>query len=193
MNLGNLDFRIGSVNPSGIGTTIYRIAKRHITSWPTIVNNTDDAEGAEDLVKYDGDFVLAANAVFEKIYSTQGKGKLTFESTGETDCKMYLNKATFSFPDLTPAALGFSKAAVNDDYVYIAKAAGRYHVIGSEDYRSVTTPGGDTGDAAGSAKGVTFNVECPDVTPLPIYEGTIKLADGTLDLATGVLTPAEGK
>lgn len=189
MELGNLDFKIGSVNPSGIGTTLYRIAKRHIKSWPTIVDDPDTAEAVDDLCKYAGDFILADGKVWDQIYSTQGKGKLTSEPTGETDCKMFLNKATFAFPDLTPAALGFSKTAANDDYVYIAKSAGRYHVIGSPDYRSVTSPNGDTGDAAGSAKGITFGVECPDVTPLPIYEGKLTLADGSLDLATGEFTP----
>ena len=116
-------------------------------------------------------------------------GKITFEVTGETDCKMYNNKASMSYPDLTAEALAFSKAAANGDFVFIAKAAGRYHIIGSPDYRAVLNPSGDSGDAAGSAKGISFEVECPDVTPLPIYEGTIKLADGELDCATGAFTP----
>lgn len=190
MELGNLDFNIGSVNPSGIGTTLYRIAKRDITTWPSIVDDINQEEATVDgLAKYDGDFVLATGKVWDKIYSTQGKGKLTYESVGETDCKMFANHATFSFPDLTPAALGFSKTAANDDYVYVVKSAGRYHVIGSPDYRSTTSPAGDSGDSAGSAKGITFTVDCPDVTPLPIYEGKIELKEGTLDLSTGELTP----
>lgn len=102
---------------------------------------------------------------------------------------MFTNHATFSFPDLTPAALGFSKTAANDDYVYIVKSAGRYHVIGSPDYRSTTSPAGDSGDSAGSAKGITFTVDCPDVTPLPLYEGKVELKEGTLDLSIGTLTP----
>lgn len=190
MELGNLDFNIGSVNPSGIGTTLYRIAKRDITSWPGIIDDINEEEATVDkLAKYDGDFVLATGKVWDKIYSTQGKGKLTYESVGETDCKMFTNHATFSFPDLTPAALGFSKTAANDDYVYIVKSAGRYHVIGSPDYRSTTSPAGDSGDSAGSAKGITFTVDCPDVTPLPLYEGKVELKEGTLDLSTGTLTP----
>lgn len=190
MELGNLDFNIGSVNPSGIGTTLYRIAKRDITTWPSIVDDINQEEATVDgMAKYDGDFVLATGKVWDKIYSTQGKGKLTYESVGETDCKMFANHATFSFPDLTPAALGFSKTAANDDYVYVVKSAGRYHVIGSPDYRSTTSPAGDSGDSAGSAKGITFTVDCPDVTPLPIYEGKIELKEGSLDLSTGELTP----
>lgn len=190
MNLGNLDFAIGGINPSGIGATIYRIAKSAILSWPTIVNDPTATGAVSTLSSYNGDFTLAADAVWDKLYSTQGKGKITFEVTGEVDCKMYNNKASLSFPDLTAEALAFCKAAANGDFVFIVKAAGRYHVIGSPDYRAVISPTGDSGDAAGSAKGVTFEVECPDVTPLPIYAGDLELADGTLDCATDTFTPA---
>jgi hypothetical protein len=191
MNLGNLDFKIGGINPSGIGATIYRIAKKDITAWPTIGNDPDASTGTvASLSKYNGDFTLAEDAVWDKLYSTQGKGKATFEVTGEVDCKMYTNKASLSFPDLTAEALAFCKAAANGDFVFIVKAAGRYHVIGSPDYRATISPTGDTGDAAGSAKGVTFEVECPDVTPLPLYEGDIVMADGTLDCSDGSFTPA---
>lgn len=191
MNLGNLDFNIGGINPSGIGVTVYRIAKKDITSWPTIADDPNAASGSgEDLSKYVGDFTLATGAKWDKIYSTQGKGKATFEPVGETDTTMFTNKLSLYYPDLTAAALGFSKAAANGDYVYVTKSAGRYHVIGSKDYRTVTKPNGDTGDAAGSAKGCTIEIEAPDVTPLPIYSGDIVMADGTLDCGTDQFTSA---
>ena len=190
MNLGNLDFAIGGINPSGIGATIYRIAKRDIAAWPTIVDDPTATGQVSTLSSYAGNFTLVTNAVWDKLYSTQGKGKVTFEVTGEVDCKMYTNKASLSFPDLTAEALAFCKAAANGDYVFIVKAAGRFHVIGSPDYRCTISPTGDSGDAAGSAKGVTFEVECPDVTPLPIYVGTLELADGELDCSDGSFTPA---
>ncbi len=187
----NLDFNIGSVNPSGIGETLYRIRKRYIQSWPTIENDPDSSDDIheEDLSTYKGDFVLKSGKYFQKIYSTQGKGSITSEATGETDSKMFINHGTFSFPDISPAALGLAKASVNDDYVYIAKSAGRYHVIGSPDYRSTTTPAPTSGDAAGSAKGITFTVDCPDVSSLPVYEGVLQLSDGSLNCETGVFTP----
>lgn len=190
MNLGNLDFAIGGINPSGIGATIYRVAKRDIAAWPTIVDDPTATGQVSTLSSYAGNFTLVTNAVWDKLYSTQGKGKVTFEVTGEVDCKMYTNKASLSFPDLTAEALAFCKAAANGDYVFIVKAAGRFHVIGSPDYRCTISPTGDSGDAAGSAKGVTFEVECPDVTPLPIYVGTLELADGELDCSDGSFTPA---
>ena len=86
MNLGNLDFNIGGINPSGIGVTVYRVAKKDITSWPTVNDDPNAGSGdAESLSKMVGDFTLAAGKVWDKIYSTQGKGKATFETIGETD------------------------------------------------------------------------------------------------------------
>ena len=192
MKHANLDFNIGSVNPSGIGTTIYRIRKRYITAWPTIENDPDknDTLTEGDLATYVGDFVLVEGKVWQKIYSTQGKGSLSAETIGETDCKMFRNQLACSFPDLTAAALGFAKASVNDDYIYIAKSAGRYHVVGSPDYRSETVATPASGDAAGSTKGISFTVECPDVSMLPVYAGAIVTDDGSLDCGTGVFTPA---
>jgi len=192
MKHANLDFNIGRVNPSGIGTTVYRIRQRYITGWPTIENDPDKDNTIEeaDMSTLNGSFTLDTGKYWQKIYSTQGKGSITSETTGDTDSKMFINHASISFPDLTPEALGFSKVSVNDDYVYIVKAAGRYHVIGSPDYRSVTTVAPTSGDAAGSTKGVVFTVDCPDVTPLPVYEGNIVTEDGSLNCSTGVFTPA---
>lgn len=188
----NLDFALGSVNPSGIGTTVYRIRKRYITAWPSIVDNPD-TEGATEakMAGYNGNFTTENGKYWQKLYSTQGKGSITSETTGEVDCKMFINHGNFSFPDLSPDALGFAKASVNDDFVYVVKAAGRYHVIGSPDYRSSTSAAPTSGDAAGSAKGITFTVDCPDVTPLPEYSGTLELEEGTLALSTGVITPRQ--
>lgn len=192
MKHADLNFNIGRVNPSGIGTTVYRIRQRYITGWPTIENDPDKDNTIDeaDMSTLNGSFTLDTGKYWQKIYSTQGKGSITSETTGDTDSKMFINHASFSFPDLTPEALGFSKVSVNDDYVYIVKAAGRYHVIGSPDYRSVTTIAPTSGDAAGSTKGVVFTVDCPDVTPLPVYEGNIVTEDGSLNCSTGVFTPA---
>lgn len=194
MDYKDLDFKIGSVNPSGIGETIYAIRKRFISGWPSVADDPDaeNVHDSKDLAELVGDFTLIEGKTFQRIYSTQGKGKISFEPVGETDCKMFNNKGEFKFPDLTPAAIGFSKISVNDDFVFIGKSAGRFHLIGSKDYRTVTAISGDTGDTPGSAKGLTITVECPDITPLPIYKGKIVLADGEFDCATGAFTPKGG-
>lgn len=188
--IGNIDWKNGKINPSGIVPIAYRIAKADITSWPTIVDDPEVAATVRALVNYTGDFVLALGKVWDKIYSTQGKGKATFEPVGETDMVSYVNKGTLSFPDLTDEVRAYAKVAANGDYVYIIHTPnGRYHVIGNEDLRVKSSFSGDTGDATGSAKGVTITLEVPDNTPLPLYTGDLVTSEGSLDISTKIFTP----
>lgn len=191
MDIGNLDFKNGSVNPSGISPIAYRIRKDHISAFPTIVDTPVEGTTVPQYANYTGDFVLVAGKKWEKIYSTQGKGKVFFEPIGETDTRMYTNKATLFFPDLTDEARAYAKDAANGDYIYVIPTPNkRYHLIGHKHYRVTSPISGDSGDAAGSTKGLTINIECPDVTPLPRYIGALLLADGELDCETDVFTPA---
>ena len=103
---------------------------------------------------------------------------------------MVVNKATLSYPKFTDDIRAFAKFASNGDFVFIVKHDGKYYVIGCDDYRATVTPNGDSGDSAGSAKGVTIEIECPDVTPLPTYVGTLDLSDGSLNCSTGAFTPS---
>lgn len=188
--IGNIDWKNGKINPSGIVPIAYRIAKADITSWPTIEDDPEVAATVRALVNYTGDFVLALGKVWDKIYSTQGKGKATFEPVGETDMVSYVNKGTLSFPDLTDEVRAYAKVAANGDYVYIIHTPnGRYHVIGNEDLRVKSSFSGDTGDATGSAKGVTITLEVPDNTPLPLYTGDLVTSEGSLDISTKIFTP----
>ena len=190
LEIGNIDWKNGKINPSGIVPIAYRIAKSDITSWPTIEDDPEKATTVGALVNYTGDFVLTVGKKWEKIYSTQGKGKATFEPVGETDMVSYINKGSLSFPDLTDEVRAYAKVAANGDYVYIIHTPnGRYHVIGNQDMRVKSSFSGDTGDATGSAKGVTITLEVPDNTPLPLYTGDLVTSDGTLDIATKVFTP----
>ena len=189
MDLGDINFKLGSVNPCGISQEVFLIPKQDIKAWPTIANDFDEADDVDEYSQYEGSFTLAAGKKWKRLYSTQGKGKISWEYQGETDCKVVVNKATFSYPKLTNEDRAFAKYASNGDFVFVVKHDGKYYVIGSPDYRATVTPNGDSGDAAGSAKGITIEIECPDVTPLPTYVGNIVLSDGTLDCSTGVFTP----
>ena len=189
MDLTDINFTIGSVNPSGISDEIYFIPKQDITAWPTIANDFSTAADAAEYAAYSGNFTLASGKYWHKLYSTQGKGKITWEYQGETDCKVVINKATLSYPKFTDDIRAFAKFAANGDFVFIVKHDGSYYVIGNDDYRATVTPNGDSGDSAGSAKGVTIEIECPDVTPLPTYSGNIAFsATETLNAGTGVVT-----
>lgn len=189
MQLADINFAIGSVNPSGIKDEVYYANKKDIVAWPAIADDFATADDIGDYTVLDGNFTMVSGKTFLRLYTTQGKGKITAESTGETDCKMFLNKASLSYPKLTNEARGFAKYAANGDFVFIVKHDGKYFVIGSPDYRATVSPNMDSGDAAGSAKGMTVEIECPDVTPLPVYEGTLPLSDGSLNCSTGAFTP----
>lgn len=196
MNLADIDFKIGSVNPCGISDIVYYIPKSDILAWPAIVNDFEAATTIDNYVQYGTtgtspalDFTLKTGKTWLRLYSTQGKGKISVEYQGETDCKVPVNKASLSYPKITNEIRAFQKLAANGDFVFIIKHDGKFYVIGSPDYRATVTPNADSGDAAGSAKGVTIEIECTDVTPLPTYIGDLPLSDGTLDCSTGAFTP----
>ena len=181
--MNDINFKLGSVNPCGISDAVFYIPKHYIRRWPTI---EDDIEALMQghYAEYDGDFELQPGCWWSRIYNTQGKGKISWEYQGEVDCKVVVNKGTLSYPKLTNEIRAFAKFASNGDFVFCIKHDGHYHIIGNRDYRATVTPNGDSGDTAGSAKGVTIDIECPDTTPLPTYKGVIVLADGILDCDT---------
>ena len=190
--LSDINFKIGSVNPSGIGDEVYFTPKQNIAEWPEIADDFDTAESARAYVEYGSstntNFKMKEDKVWTRLYTTQGKGKITSESTGETDCKMFVNKASLSYPKINTEIRAFCKLAANGDFVFVVKHDGKFYVIGNPDYRATVTPNGDSGDAAGSAKGITIEIECPDTTPLPTYVGDLVLSDGTLDCSDGSFT-----
>lgn len=190
IQLRDIDFTIGSVNPCGIGDNVYFIPKNQIIKWPTILDDFESAQGTiEQYACYNGSFELAKGAQWLKLYSTQGKGKISWEYLGETDCKMVKNKASLSYPKLNVQGRAFAKYAANGDFVFIIEHDGGFYVIGHPTYRATLTPNGDSGDAPGSAKGITIEIECPDTTPLPLYKGTLRMTDGDMDTQDRTVTP----
>jgi hypothetical protein len=193
MNLASLVWKQGQVNPSGIRPIAYFIAKKDIQTFPTIQDDVDLATTVDAYVNYTGDFVLKTDKTFKTIYSSQGKGSATWEGTGEKDCKMFLNKATLSYPDINEEGKALTKALINDNVLIVIPLPnkGRYVVLGNSFYDVTCNFTGATGDAPGSAKGITIEIEVPDTTPLPGYKGELALEGGTLDCATDVFTPTQ--
>jgi hypothetical protein len=180
----------GKVNPSGIATELFYIPKSDIETFPEV--SAVPATAGEN-VSLSGDFVLKTGKTFYRLHSTQGKGKVKFEKTCEKECAMVLNKGTFKFPDVDDAAKNLAKGTINSSVVFVAKlphqSEKRYVVLGHIDYDSEVKVNGDSGDAPGSDKGITVEVEVPDFTPLPNYTGLLELSGGSLDCSTGVFTP----
>ena len=190
MQTSDIRFKLGSVNPCGIAD-VYYIAKQDIVEWPKIVDDFDAAADENEYAVYKGDFVLANKKYWRHFYSTQGKGSISWDYEGETDCKVVVNKATLSYPKLTNQVRAFAKFAANGDFVFLIYHDGNWYVVGHEYYRATLTPNGASGDAPGSAKGVTVEITCPDTTPLPVYKGKILAERGTYDIDRGTWSDPE--
>ncbi|NQU52431.1 MAG: hypothetical protein HQ522_07815 [Bacteroidetes bacterium] len=180
----------GKINPSGIKNEIFFAPKSDIKTFPPF--NAAPAN-ADENVAFNGDYEMQVGKTFQRLYSTQGKGKVDWESIGEKDCKMFMNKGMFKFPDLNNAAKSLAKSCVNANMVFIVplphETEKRYVVLGDDYWDTTVNVKGDSGDAPGSDKGTTVEVEAPSTTPLPNYTGILVLPDGSLDCATGVFTP----
>lgn len=187
--LRSLDFDIGESNGSGIAN-VFVCPKQWITAWPTI---DDDLSGATDQTSYTtytGNFTHATGKTFLRAYQVQGEGEGTSESTGERDSMMFNNKVSFRFPKLTTENLALQKALVNGDAVVVFWHDGKYHIVGHKYYRSEISISTTTGAAAGSSKGTTYTITCPDYAALPVFAGSLTLPDGTLNCSTDVFTPS---
>lgn len=182
--IADVPFRIGQANGSGIGKYVYFMPSDSILGWPSISNNIVDAATAAHYVGYVGDFAVAPGACWIRIYNTQGEGRMSAEPMGARDSIMFANRLSYRFPKLTMSAMKLSNAVVNGDGVFVAWHDGAYRVVGNKHYRCDVTPSVTSGDAAGSAKGITFEAECPDYKALPIYKGKLVLEDGILDCNT---------
>ena len=193
-SLKDINFNIGSVNQSGIGDSIFFIPKKDIIAYPWITDDIQQAMLDGSYVSYgnfmgdpdaeDNNFILHPDKYWHYLYSTPGKGKITWEMLGETDHKVVKNKASFFFPKLNVIIRMMAKLSQNGDFVFVIYHEGRYYVVGSWNYRAVMSLVGDSGDVPGSYHGVTLNIESPDTTPLPVYQGVLAMATGYLDCKT---------
>ena len=181
----------GQINPSGIKSILFYAPKDFIKTVPVVAAAPATSE---ENVLLEGDFEMVAGKTFTRLQSEKGKGKLDFEPVGEGRHKMFINKGMFVYPDVDYKSLSLAKNSVNSDMVYVVgtphESEWRFHVLGHRDFETDTKVKGGTGDAPGSDKGTTIEVEAPDTTPLPRYAGVLKLSDGDFDCATGVLTPS---
>ena len=191
MQYNDITHETGSVNISGIGDAVYFIAKRHIAKWPPITDDVMAALMADRHVEYgegeDIEIKTADGWPWTMLYNTQGKGKVEWDMQGETDCKVVVNKATMTYPRITNASRAFAKQAANGDFVFCIRHDGKYYIIGHKDYRATLTTVGDSGDAAGSAKGLTIEIACSDTTPLPTYVGHILTEEDYIDCKTNTI------
>lgn len=181
----------GKTTLPGLRPEAWGIPKSQITKWPKLPDIDAENVTMETLAVYDGDFGLAADAVFFRIDILDSASNSTSSSQGEKPSKTFVNNATLKYAGNNEAATGFARMANSDDLIYVVRQRdGKFRVIGNEMFETNTNPGQDSGMAVTDASGTTLEISVTDICPPPFYVGKLKTADGVIDCATGEITVA---
>lgn len=183
VNPTSMDWCEGSDMNPGIRPRVYFIPKSLIASWPTLPTTISESGSMAELVKYKGNFTLAASEKWRHMDIIDDKSGVTAEPQGTKPSKVYENKATLVVALADEEAAGFSKLARNGDFVYIVQdRAGRFRIIGSEAYRTNTNCSFSTGNnPTDDGAGMTLEITCYDSSHAPFYEGEIITEAGTIN------------
>lgn len=188
----DLEFCKGKTVLPGLRPEMYAIPKSAIVGYPTLPDiDSKDADMGK-IATYDGDFVLDADAFFNKIDILTPSSSIKSESQGEKPSKTFINTLSCKYADVNEKATGFCRMANSDDLLYIVRQRdGRFRVIGNESFETETNPSQDSGMNVTDASGTTLEITVTDVCPAPYYVGKLKTRDGVIDCATGKLLADE--
>ena len=165
----------------GIMRRIYYLAKSEIAQWPALKAEN----GRISEAKYNGDFVLNADAKWKYIDILPDKSQLTSEPQGELPSQTQLNKLTAIHPGVGEEASNLSLYINNYDVVYLVKdMKGKYRVVGSVRWQTKSTVSQDLGQGPTGTTATTITVEATDVCPAPFYEGIIETEIGDIVTAS---------
>jgi hypothetical protein len=181
-NLGNLDWVDGQSSVPGIYPKLYYTTKNSITGWPQFAAAPATPAAAVTLA---GNFTLEAPAVWKRVNCIDLESEPTSEQQGEIRCKTYSNKLKVQVSLTNEEATAMAKEAANTDLVWIfqERDSGKYRVVGSEKFMTLTKINLAIGSAPTSKKGTTIEIEAVDVCPFPFYDGLITDDDGIVNEA----------
>ena len=179
-NFDNLGWTDGQHSVPGIYPKVYFIPKSKILIWPVMAENP--ASAAQE-VTFQGDFTLAELATWKEINCIDVKSQPTSEPQGEIRCVSVNNKLTIVISLTEEKASAFCKLANNTDLVYLFRErdSGKWRVVGSEMFTTLTKAGLNVGSAPTGERGVTIEVEATDIIPFPFYNGAIVTDDGDVN------------
>lgn len=174
---GNLDWVDGQHSVPGIYPILYFIEKSKIATWPTL---SSSPATAADEVTYQGDFTLAAAAVWKEINCIDLKSEPVAEPQGEIRCVSVNNRLTIVTSLTNAEAAAFQKIANNTDLVYIFRErdSGKFRVCGSEMFTTFSRARQSIGSNPTGERGTTIEVESTDIIGFPFYEGAIVTEEG---------------
>jgi hypothetical protein len=179
-NFGNLDWVDGQVSVPGIYPEMYYIPKSYISAWPQFAATPATSAAEVTLV---GDFTLESLKTWKKINCIDVKSDPTSEQQGEIRCKTYNNKLKVVVSLTNEDASALAKRAANSDLVFIfqERDSGKYRVVGSEKFTTLTKCTLNIGGSPTGEKGTTLEIESPDICPFPFYDGNIVTDDGDVN------------
>lgn len=186
----SLEWCEGQINLPGLRPKVFFTPKSNIVQWPTRPSVLATGETMGKLATYSGNFVLAAEKVWQFMDILVDRSPATSEVQGTKPSKTYLNQAVLVVANTDAEAAGFSQLAANSDYVYLVQdKPGKYRVIGNDMYQTNTDVALAMGGAATDEMGTTITASVTDFCHMPFYEGEIETADGTINPSTPPETP----
>ena len=176
----SLAFCSGQTVLPGIRKKVYMAPKSSIVKWPNLPESAKT--NMKESAIYNGDFEMAADAVFKHIDLSLNKGRINFETQGEPPSRTILNKGSFKHPYNNEEAAAFARQAIADDLVFVVQQRdGKYRVLGNEMFDTDVKVGGGSGEGTTGDVGTTIDVEVTDVCPAPFYVGKLVTEDGEID------------
>jgi hypothetical protein len=146
--------------------------------FPTVPAEITDFDTAAVI---SGNITFKAGKSFKEIYCTTGKGSVSSEQVGESDCRSWKNKCKIFFPGSQADALGAAAAYANSHIVVVVtenSAPGRKRIVGSkENPAEIVMSSITSAETSDGVKGWTFEVEAAAETPAPIYSGVITFTE----------------
>ena len=176
----SLAFCTGQTSLPGLRKVVFYTPKRNIVRWPTLPESA--INNMEEIAVYQGDFVMASDAVFKRIDMSLNKGVVDYEPQGEIPSRTFLNKGSFKHPFNNEKATAFARLANAEDFVFVTQQRdGKFRVLGNEMFETDTKVSGSTGEGTTGDVGTNINVEVTDVCPAPFYVGTLVTENGEID------------
>lgn len=163
----------------GIRRRAFAISSDQVLKWPTIQRDDLDRVSSSRLK---GNFELVEGAKWTVIEHLPNKAEFKSETQGEYPSQSFKVTASLVHPGVGEEAADATAAFLNTNCIFIVETMdGRFRVIGSDDYDSVTTSSRDNGQGATGTAGTTISIEASMEADAFFYEGEIVTADGTIN------------
>lgn len=180
LDLYDIEYASGQDNTGGMTQTFYFAYAEDILTWPTYSSKSVAAD-EDELMNYEGNFIMKPGKKFYKGYCTQDTGEVRWEAQGGIDGKSFKHMFELFRPSSDAKTLAFLDLVKNANLVLIGRDRdGNWRVVGSEFMSAKLESGsGTTGKTAEDVKGDTMVFSTSLESPPKFYPGTIPLTEAS--------------